>query len=295
MSLTETAVGASREAPGAHVINMMSVDVEEYFHAMIVQEALERAPRTPVESRVRASVERVLALFARFGTRATFFVLGELAIRYPEMVRAIAAAGHEIACHSFRHEPVWRQRPDEFRRDVRRARAVLEAAGGVAVMGFRAPNFSIGDSEQWAYDVLLEEGYRYDSSVYPIRHDRYGDPHAPRWPHALREGADGSLLELPIGTLRLLGVNLPLGGGGYFRLLPADLYVRGIRRVNARERQPVMFYFHPWELDPAQPRVPMRWHHRARHYVNLGREEAKLETLLKAVPFGTAREALGLA
>ena len=239
-----------------------------------------------------SSTERVLDLLDTHGVKATFFVLGEVGSAHPALVRRIANSGHEVACHSFHHTLVSSQSPAEFRSDVRCAKAVLEDLAGQPVVGYRAPSFSIGASERWAYAVLAEEGFRYDSSVYPILHDRYGDRVAPRFPYEIWRSGDQGLIEFPIGTVRLFGVNLPVGGGGYFRLLPGGLIEAGIRRVNAKERKPIMFYFHPWELDPEQPRPSMAWHRRFRHYVGQGRHEAKLAHLLRSASFGTVREVL---
>ena len=272
------------------ITNALSVDVEEYYHAAIFRRGTNG--KGPFESRVEPSVDRLLALMSEHRTRATFFVLGEVAARHPAMVRAIAAEGHEIGCHSDRHENVNLQSPAEFRADTRQAKARIEDALGNAVIGYRAPNFSIGRDQRWAYEVLLEEGFRYDSSTHPILHDRYGQPGAPRFPYEIhRSGAD-SLMEFPIGTARLLGVNLPIGGGGYFRLYPFALTQLGIEYVNRVERRPVMFYLHPWELDPGQPRPPMAWRHRFRHYVGMEKEETKLSALLGRFQFGTAAEVL---
>lgn len=245
-------------------------------------------------SRVEASMERVLALLSTYDVRATFFTVGTVAEAHPHMIRQIDAGGHEIACHSYQHEPVWQQGPEEFRSDVRRAKALLEDLTGKAVVGYRAPNYSITRDQSWAYDILLEEGFCYDSSIYPILHDRYGFPNAPRFPYEIRHNGHERLIEFPIGTSRLLGLNLPIGGGGYFRLLPVGLTRRGIQRVNIRDEQPVMFYFHPWELDPDQPRPPMPWHHRFRHYVGITRQEAKLSWLFQRLRFSTVQEVLGL-
>jgi polysaccharide deacetylase family protein (PEP-CTERM system associated) len=276
------------------VVNALSIDVEEYYHATVFQEAT-KGVSSGLESRVAASTERVLGLLASTGVKATFFVLGEVAAAHPGLVRTIARCGHEVACHDYHHTLVYGRAPEAFRAAIRRAKAVLEDIGGQAVLGYRAPSFSIGPAERWAYAILVEEGFRYDSSVYPILHDRYGDRGAPRFPYEIwREGHD-RLLEFPIGTVRLLGVNLPIGGGGYFRLLPAGLVEAGIRRVNSRERKPVMFYFHPWELDHDQPRPAMAWHRRFRLYVGQRRHQAKLEELLRGTAFGTAREVLAIA
>jgi len=282
------------DATAHGVVNALSVDVEEYFHAVIFQEGTRDLGPRSLESRVEGSVDRVLRLLRDHETRASFFVVGEVAAAHPAMVRRIADEGHEIACHGYRHELVSRQTPDAFRADVRRAKALLEDVTGQRVIGYRAPNFSIGQAQRWAYSVLVEEGFCYDSSTYPIRHDRYGDPRAPRFPHPIPHDGSAPLIEFPIGTARVAGVNLPIGGGGYFRLLPVGLIRRAIRRTNARERQPIMFYFHPWELDPGQPRLAMPWRMRFRHYVGLEREEAKLSRLLRGVRFTTARRILGL-
>ncbi len=278
----------------AAIVNALSVDVEEYYHALVFQEATAGLGGGAWESRVEPSTERVLALLDRHGIRGTFFVLGEVAAAHPGLVRRIAAAGHEVACHGYRHVRVDAATAAAFRADVRQAKALLEDLAGAAVLGYRAPNFSIGRGQPWAFDVLLEEGFEYDSSTYPIAHDRYGDRAAPRAVHAVRRTPRGRLIEFPIGTARVLGWNLPAGGGGYFRVLPAALVRAGIRRVNRRERRPTMFYFHPWELDPEQPRPPMAWRHRARHYAGTRRMEGKLESLLAGLRFAPARDVLGL-
>jgi polysaccharide deacetylase family protein (PEP-CTERM system associated) len=275
------------------ILNALSVDVEEYFHAKVFREGTNGAIEG-LESRVEASTERVLSLLASANARATFFILGQVAATHPGLVRKIAGEKHEIACHGDAHELVSRQTPQEFRADVRRAKAVLEDVTGEPVIGYRAPNFSIGRAQAWAYDILLTEGFRYDSSTYPILHDSYGDHNAPRLPHDIWRKGSERLIEFPIGTTRLLGMNLPIGGGGYFRLFPLALTRAGIKRVNARERQPVLFYFHPWELDPYQPRPTMPWRHRARHYVGMKREAEKLSRLFRDVEFTTIRNVLAI-
>jgi polysaccharide deacetylase family protein (PEP-CTERM system associated) len=273
------------------VVNALSIDVEEYYHATVFQEAV-NGVTAGLESRVEASTERVLALLARQRVKATFFILGEVGSAHPVIVRKIAQGGHEVACHGYHHDLVFGQSPQTFRAGIRRAKAVLEDIGGQPVLGYRAPSFSIGAAERWAYAVLAEEGFRYDSSVYPILHDRYGDRAAPRFPYEIWRSGRERLIEFPIGTVRLLGVNLPVGGGGYFRLLPGRLFEAGIRRVNTVERKPVVFYFHPWELDAGQPRPSMAWHRRFRHYVGQRGHEAKLDHLLTTIPFGRVRDIL---
>ena len=274
------------------IVNALSVDVEEYYHGMEFEAAVPAEQRASLPSRVEWAVDRVLELLNAGDARATFFTVGQVAEEHTTMVKRIVQEGHEIACHSYRHELVFRQGPGEFRADIQRAKAVLEDLSGTVVVGYRAPNYSIRQEQSWAYDILLEEGFCYDSSVYPIWHDRYGYPDAPRFPYLMREREDQTLLEFPIGTLSIRGFNLPLGGGGYFRLLPERLFRYGIRRVNRVERKPLMFYFHPWELDVGQPRPPMPWHHRFRHYVGLARQERKLLRLLQQCRFGTVREVL---
>jgi polysaccharide deacetylase family protein (PEP-CTERM system associated) len=274
------------------ITNALTVDVEEYYHAAVFRRGTGALAGRRFESRVERSTDLLLSLLREHGTRGTFFVLGEVAALHPALVRRIAEEGHEVGCHSDRHESVSAMSPAEFRADTRQAKARIEEALGDAIVGYRAPNFSIGPAQSWAYRILLEEGFRYDSSTHPIVHDRYGQPGAPRFPYEIyRDGAE-ALVEFPIGTARVLGVNLPVGGGGFFRLLPLWLTTRGIERVNTVDRRPVMFYLHPWELDPGQPRPAMAWRHRFRHYVGLENQVGKLSALLSRFRFGTAREVL---
>jgi polysaccharide deacetylase family protein (PEP-CTERM system associated) len=277
------------------ITNVFSVDVEEYYHAAIFRRGTAGLVHGSLESRVERSVDRLLELLSAHQARGTFFVLGDVARQHPRMVRRIARDGHEVACHGNDHTDVSALTPFSFRADLRRAKARIEDAIGARVVGYRAPNFSIGPSEQaWAYRVLVEEGFLYDSSIFPIHHDRYGHPDAPRFPYAAWTDGTNRLVEFPISTVRLMGVNLPMAGGGYFRLFPLSWIRRGLRHVNRRERQPVMFYLHPWELDPDQPRPAMPWAHRFRHYVGLKRLAAKLSGLLASFRFGTARDVLQL-
>jgi polysaccharide deacetylase family protein (PEP-CTERM system associated) len=269
--------------------NVLSVDVEEFYHAAIFRRGAGALAGRCFESRVEASTERLAELMRAHQARATLFVLGEVAAAHPALIRRMAAEQHEIACHGHAHDDVSSLGPREFRADIRRAKAQIEDVVGQSVIGYRAPNFSIGPSQAWAYEILAEEGFQYDSSVHPIHHDRYGQPDAPRFPYEIWRSGPASLTEFPVGTVRLFGVNLPVGGGGFFRLLPYELVRSGIRRINLREHQPVMFYLHPWELDPGQPRPPMPWHHRFRHYVGVENEAAKLDRLLGDFRFGTAR------
>ncbi len=261
------------------VVNMMTVDVEDYFHASVFDKALARGQWSALESRVNANTDRLLSLLDEAGIRATFFVLGWVAERVPALIRRIAACGHEIASHGYGHELVYASTPDVFRQDLRRAKRAIEAAARVAVVGYRAPSYSITARSLWALDILIEEGYLYDASIFPIHHDRYGIASSPRHPYRVwRE--HGSLWELPGSTVRVSGFNLPVAGGGYFRLLPYAWTKWGIDRVNRVEGQPVVFYLHPWEVDPGQPRIPLPGLSRFRHYRNLDRTEARFRRLM---------------
>jgi polysaccharide deacetylase family protein (PEP-CTERM system associated) len=272
-------------------LNVLTVDVEEYYHGVEFTRALGPEALGRLPSRVVAATDRLLDLLDRHRARATFFTLGVVAERHPGLVRRIVARGHELASHGWDHTPVFAQDPAAFRRDVRRARQALEQAGSRRVVGYRAPNYSIRPDTPWAFPTLREEGYRYDSSIHPIAHDRYSFPDAPRFPHPLPGVDGGELWEVPVGTARLAGTNVPLGGG-FFRLFPLEWIRAAIGSVN-REGWPVVLYVHPWELDPGQPRVPMPWHHRVRHYVGLERAEAKLTALLETYPFTSIADAFG--
>jgi polysaccharide deacetylase family protein (PEP-CTERM system associated) len=233
-------------------------------------------------------------MFAQSGVTATFFTLGWVAERFPALVRRIAEAGHEIASHGYAHRLVYQTTRDEFADDLRRARTAIEAACGMPVLGYRAPSYSITRDSLWALDVLLEQGYVYDASVFPIHHDRYGIPDAPRHPYRIRRPL-GELWELPGSTVQVGGQNLPIAGGGYFRLLPYSWTRWGIRRVNERERQPAIFYLHPWEIDPDQPRIEASTLSRFRHYRNLAKTESRLRRLLSEFRFGSAMSVITTA
>ena len=276
------------------IVNGMSVDVEDYFQVSAFEKTVDRRRWDRLESRVCRNTDRLLALFARVDVRATFFVLGWVADRYPELVGRIAAAGHEVASHGYSHRLVYDQTPDEFREDLRRARHAIEAAAGCEVLGYRAPSYSITNKSRWALDVLAEEGYAYDASIFPIHHDRYGIPDAPRHPHVIVAGGS-TLWEAPGSTVRCGRVNLPVGGGGYFRILPYQWTRWGIRRLNLVERRPAIFYLHPWEIDPEQPRLTGSALSRFRHYRNLGATEARLERLCQEFRFAPISEVLATA
>ena len=258
--------------------NALTVDVEDYFHVSALAPHIPRSDWARLPCRVERNTERILETLEEGGARATFFVLGWVAERYPALVRRIVDGGHELASHGYGHQRVCDLSEKEFRDDARRARELLEQTGGVPVHGYRAPSFSIGKLTPWAHRVLRDTGHRYSSSLYPVRHDHYGDPLAPRFPHA----ADAAgVTELPMTTVRLFGRNWPAAGGGYFRLLPYQLSRRCLQRVNAADNRPCIFYLHPWEIDPHQPRqrgLPVKT--RLRHYLNLRRTEPRLRRLL---------------
>jgi polysaccharide deacetylase family protein (PEP-CTERM system associated) len=273
--MTTDATGAAAKP----VRNAMTCDVEDYFQVQAFAGHIARDSWDGFASRVERNTSRVLDLFAKHRVHATFFTLGWVAERNKDLIRRIVREGHELASHGMEHRQVFSQSPDEFRADVRRTKAILEDTGGAQITGYRAASFSINKNTFWAFDVLAEEGYRYSSSIYPVRHDLYGIPDAPRF--AFRP-TKGPLLEVPLSTVSMFGRNLPCSGGGYFRLLPYALSRWGFRQVNTRDRRPAIFYFHPWEIDPDQPRqhsAPLK--SRFRHYLNLDRMEARLERLLR--------------
>lgn len=271
-------------------INVLTVDVEEYYHGVEFQAAVGADGLARLPSRVVAQTERLLDVLDERSARATFFTLGVVARRFPRLIRTVAERGHEVASHGWDHTLVHGLGPARFREDVRRAKRALEDAGGRRVVGYRAPNYSIRRDTPWAFPTLWEEGYVYDSSVHPIAHDRYGFPGAPRFPHVALtiDGAD--FWEVPVGTAHFAGVNLPIGGG-FFRLFPLPLLHAAVACVNRRDGRPAVLYVHPWEFDPGQPRIPMPWSHRFRHYVGLDRAEAKLRALLREFRFTSVTEA----
>lgn len=264
-------------APAVGIVNALSVDVEDYFQVSAFSPYIRRDQWDSLPCRVEGNVDRILQLFSDAGVHATFFTLGWVAMRYPALVRRMVEAGHELASHGFDHYRATEQTEVEFASDITRAKKLLEDLSGQEIHGYRAPSFSIGPSNPWAFDCIAKAGYRYSSSLYPIRHDHYGVPDAPRFLHEVR----AALSELPVATVQLFGNNLPAGGGGYFRLLPYALSRWSIRRINAKDQRPAVFYFHPWEIDPRQPRPPgVGAKARFRHYVNMQRMAPRLERLL---------------
>ena len=267
----------------ATITNALTIDVEDYFQVSAFAPYIARAEWESRECRVERNVDRILALLDEHDTEATFFTLGWIAERYPQLVQRIAAQGHEVASHGYGHQRASELNHAEFRADIERAKGVLEDLSGTEVAGYRAPSFSIGHGNLWALDALANAGHRYSSSIYPIRHDHYGMPDAPRFAHQAAHG----LIEIPITTLRLFNRNLPSSGGGYFRLLPYALSRWMLRQVNASDREAAVFYFHPWEIDPDQPRIAgIDRKTRFRHYVNIHRMERRLQSLLGDFKWG---------
>jgi polysaccharide deacetylase family protein (PEP-CTERM system associated) len=275
------------------MLNALSVDVEDWFQVGAFEKSIRRDSWDGLESRVERNSDAVLALFDQAEVKGTFFTLGWVAERYPALIRRITDAGHEIASHGWDHARVFTMDAEQFRADLRRARTAIEDACGQSPVGYRAPSFSIDRKTPWAHQVLAEEGYAYSSSVAPIRHDHYGWPEAPRFAHRPIHGSD--LIELPVTTVELGGRRMAAGGGGFFRLLPYRFSSWAIGRVNRQDRRPAVFYFHPWEIDPDQPRVhqaPLR--SRVRHYSRLSVMHPKLLKLLKAYSWGRTKDVVAM-
>jgi polysaccharide deacetylase family protein (PEP-CTERM system associated) len=269
----------------SQAVNILSVDVEDYFHVEAFSDRITSDMWPSFSRRVAGNTKRLLDLFAAHNAKATFFVLGWVAKCEPQIVREILAAGHEVACHSYLHRSIWRLTPDEFRADTRQALDTIEDAGGTRALGYRAPIFSIFGKSLWALDILAEQGFVYDSSVFPIRHDNYGMPDAPRFAYRWDLGDGKSILEIPPLTVRFAGYNLPAAGGGYLRILPMWYTRWALHRVRSFDSQPVALYLHPWEVDPEQPRMQGRWKSKLRHYLNISKMESRLSQLLERQRF----------
>lgn len=275
----------------APIVNAMTVDVEDYFHVSVFDGIVPRTAWDTMESRVCRNTDRLLDLFDEHAIRGTFFVLGWVAERFPALVREIAARGHEMASHGYAHRLVYDQTPAAFRDDVRRAKGLIEDASGCRVGGYRAPSYSITPRSLWALDILIEEGHWYDASIFPVRHDRYGIPISPRQPYRV-ERESGTLVEAPGSTVRIGPLNLAIAGGGYFRILPYGWTRWGISRLNQRDQRAAIFYLHPWEIDPDQPRLHAGRLGRFRHYRNLHQTETRLRALLDEFRFAPLRQLL---
>jgi polysaccharide deacetylase family protein (PEP-CTERM system associated) len=275
--------GQESRSPASPVFGALTIDVEDYFQVEAFANVIDRGDWEKHEPRVARNTQRLLDLLADTSVVGTFFVLGWVAKRNSELIRRIVSEGHELASHGLEHHRADRQSVDEFRSDIRRSKALLEDIGGVPVVGYRAPTFSVGRTNLWAHAVLAEEGYRYSSSVYPIEHDLYGEPRAPRRPFHPIEG----FLEIPLTTARICGRNLPSAGGGYFRLCPYAMTRQALRKAHSQLNSPCVFYVHPWEIDPGQPRLrSASTLSQFRHYLNLGRTEGRLRRLLRDFRWG---------
>jgi polysaccharide deacetylase family protein (PEP-CTERM system associated) len=274
-------------------LNAMTVDVEDYFHVSALSEVISRKDWERLEFRAENSTNRLLTLFADKGVRATFFVLGWVAQRSPKLIRKIHDAGHEIACHGLSHELVYRQTPEVFLDETRTSKSLLEDTIGAPVIGYRAASYSITSKSLWALDILCDLGFKYDSSIFPISHDRYGISNASTSPGPIAAPNGASIVEFPLSTCRMLGMKIPVAGGGYFRLLPYWFTRWALSRVNRKDELPFVFYLHPWEIDPDQPRFAnANWVSRFRHYNNLEVCEQRLRSLLGDFRFATMREVL---
>ena len=284
----EVSDGVRTSRFGDDPVNAMTVDVEDYFQVSAFDPYISRADWDSYDTRVEKNVEKILGMFDDAGIVGTFFILGWIAAKHPDMVRRIADAGHEIASHGWFHHRVSGQKPEEFYTDILNTRLLLEDISGEAVKGYRAPSYSVVESTPWAHDVLSEAGYAYSSSIMPIKHDHYGIPHAPRFEFIVNPS---NILEVPITTVNIRNKNYPCGGGGWFRLYPYELTRMALKYVNQKERRSCVFYFHPWEVDPDQPRIKgLDAKTRFRHYVGLKRCEAKLRALSRDFKWGRMDE-----
>jgi polysaccharide deacetylase family protein (PEP-CTERM system associated) len=273
-------------------VNAMTVDVEDYFHVSALAETISRKDWATMEYRAEQSTERLLEMFAQRDIKATFFVLGWVTQRSPQLIRRIHDAGHEIACHGLTHELVYRQTPEVFRTETRESKAMLEDAIGAPVIGYRAASYSITNESLWALDILCDLGFEYDSSIFPIAHDRYGIPGASTRPGRIKAPNGREIVEFPLSTKKLLGMRVPVAGGGYFRLMPYWFTRWALNSVNRDDDLPFVFYLHPWEIDPEQPRVRASWLSRFRHYNNLDVCEERLRALIGDFRFSTMRNLL---
>ena len=302
------------------MLNALTIDIEDYFQVHALSNVIKYEDWDRFECRIERNTDRILKILnsVRQKVQGTFFVLGWIAERYPDLVRRIQKEGHEIACHGYAHQLIYTQSKDEFRQDIKRAKAILEDITGSEVIGYRAPSYSITNKSKWAFETLAEEGFKYDSSVFPIRHDFYGMPNAPRFPFVISLNGTNNfeylvlnyelnifqnsklithnskfLIEFPISTVKLFGQNLPISGGGYFRLFPYPVIKKGLKSINEREGKPFIFYIHPWEIDPEQPRINgLSSRSKFRHYVNLDKTESKFSKLLKDFQFSPIQQLL---
>ncbi len=276
----------------SQVVNALSIDVEDWYHVALFRHILTPDLWPFCESRIRLNIERILKLLSDFNVKATFFILGWIAEKSPEVIKIIDKEGHEISSHGYSHIEIYKQNFRQFRQEMRRCVSTLEDITGKKVLGFRAPSYSLTENLTWVWDVLLELGFKYDSSLFPVKHDTYGMIGAPRFPCKINHD-EGSLVEFPLATIRIFNSNIPIAGGGYLRLFPYFFINKGIRHVNLVEHEPVVIYFHPWEIDDHQPRVKTNIFRRMRHYGNINSNYQKIERLLNDFQFTTIKDTLG--
>lgn len=268
------------------MLNALTIDVEDYFMVSAFADVIKFGDWSSYESRVARNTNKVLDLLDEYGVKATFFTLGWVAEQHPKLIREIHQRGHEVACHGYNHRLTYDLSLQEFREDTKRSKALIEEIIGTSIVGYRATSYSLTEKTFWALDILIQEGFTYDSSIFPIHHDRYGYPDFNRFPIKVSRPGIGEILEVPLSTIRLFGRNIPVAGGGYLRLFPLRFIEWGLRRLNEKEKQPAIIYLHPWELDTEQPRLNGSRLSVFRHYINLGTTAVKLHRLLKAFRFG---------
>lgn len=273
------------------MINALSIDVEDYFQVSNFAGVIKYQDWDKFESRVEKNTKKLLAILNEYNVKATFFVLGWVAERFPELVKSITDQGHEVATHGYAHQLIYNQNPQQFREDLKKSIHILEGVSKTKPLGYRAPSYSIVNTSLWALDVLIEEDIEYDSSIFPIRRDRYGIANSARFPHRISRGQNGSIVEFPLSTIRVLGNNIPVAGGGYFRLFPYWFIHLAIRKINA-QGHPAIIYLHPWEIDTQQPRIKAKLMSQFRHYVNLNKTEDKFRRLLSDFHFAPIRKIL---
>jgi len=274
------------------MLNALTIDVEDYYHVSAFESVIPYRDWERFESRVEQNTHRILDLLDQYKAKATFFVLGWVAERQPKLIRAICEHGHEVASHGYAHQRIYTQSPDQFRKETRRSKRIIEDAIGQTIIGYRAASYSITAKSIWALDILKEEGFLYDSSIFPVRHDLYGIPGYNRTCHLLNGYGGSGMVEFPLSTLRLAGINIPIAGGGYLRFFPYSFTQWAITQLNEKEHQPAVVYLHPWEIDPEQPRIRAGVRSRFRHYTNLNKTEDRLKALLRDFTFGTMSEVL---
>jgi len=273
------------------VLNAMSIDVEDYFHVAALSESIDIADWTNIPSRVESSTYKILDLFDKQDVKATHFVLGWVAERFPDLVKEIAKRGHEVACHGYSHQLIYSQSPEVFKQETDRSKKLLEDLISQEILGYRAASYSITRKSLWALDILVEAGFKYDSSIFPVHHDRYGIHGSPENPHILQTPKGYKLVEYPLSTYKMLGQTIPVAGGGYFRLYPYWLSRYFYNKIN-RQKDSFVFYLHPWEVDPEQPKVEVSWFSKFRHYNNLDKCEERLEALTTEFKFTTMLDKL---